>query len=94
MKSINQIFRYNKHLMELQPVSELIEYCRDLEEQVIYNSQVTTNEQTLAEFVRELYASINEVLDSDNKDTDYKESLVNLKRYILEMNKEYGLNLI
>lgn len=31
MKSINQIFRGNEHLMDLAPVEELIEYTKELE---------------------------------------------------------------
>ena len=31
MKSINQIFRGNEHLMDLSPVEELIEYTKELE---------------------------------------------------------------
>ena len=34
MKSISQIFRDNEHLMDLSPVEELIDYCRDLEGEV------------------------------------------------------------
>jgi len=40
MKSINQIFRDNEHLMDLGPVEELIEYCRELEDEVVENNQV------------------------------------------------------
>ena len=35
MKSISQIFKGNEHLMDLQPVEELIEYTQDLEGQVM-----------------------------------------------------------
>ena len=35
MKSINQIFKGNKHLMDLDPVQELIEYTQELEGQVL-----------------------------------------------------------
>ena len=35
MKSISQIFKGNEHLMDLQPVEELIEYTQELEGQVL-----------------------------------------------------------
>ena len=35
MKSINQIFTNNKQLMDEPEVQELIEYCRELEEETI-----------------------------------------------------------
>ena len=35
MKNITQIFQGNEHLMDLGPIEELIDYCRDLEGQVL-----------------------------------------------------------
>ena len=35
MRSITQIFEGNEHLMDLGPIEELIDYCRDLEGQVL-----------------------------------------------------------
>ncbi len=35
MKNINQIFKGNEHLMDLNPVEELIEYTQELEGQVL-----------------------------------------------------------
>jgi len=35
MKSISQIFKGNKHLMDLAPIQELVEYTQELEGQVL-----------------------------------------------------------
>ena len=39
MKSINQIFKNNKSLMYEPEVVELIEYCQELEGEIIENKQ-------------------------------------------------------
>ena len=39
MKSINQIFKNNPDLMESPEVRELIDYCRELEGDIMENTQ-------------------------------------------------------
>ena len=47
MKSINQIFKDNKSLMDEPEVQKLIDYCLELEENVVVVSKKGVNKKTL-----------------------------------------------
>jgi hypothetical protein len=54
MKSINQIFKDNEHLMDLEPVEELIEYCKELEDKVIDRFDKIDQTVMLKQLIREI----------------------------------------
>jgi len=63
MKSINQIFASNPELREAPEVKELIEYCQELEGQVIESTQASqfSFEDKLASLVRDIFTSIKDI---------------------------------
>ena len=103
MKNITQIFQGNEHLMDLKPVEELIDYCRELEGQVIERKiqDEYDKEKHYAQMFKEIYQSCNDTLKDDEiaerfKETprvDFKETIFNLKNYMLEMCRLYKLDL-
>jgi HPt (histidine-containing phosphotransfer) domain-containing protein len=98
MKSINQIFKKNPELLDNEEVSELVEYCRELETEIIENKQLSTFsfEDKLAELVRDLNISINQLLKDDadairfmeTERVNYEEAILNLKKYITNFSIE------
>ncbi len=91
MKSISQIFRNNEHLMDLDPVEELIDYCRELEDIVVENNQIVDKTVVLKQLISEISKSCHDLIEEDKKGerwvndferVDFKESIVNLKEYI------------
>jgi len=91
MKSINQIFKGNEHLMDLNTVEELIDYCMELEDKVVENNQVNDQTAILKQLISEISKSCNDLLEEDEKGerwgndferVDFKESIINLKNYI------------
>ena len=95
MKSIYQIFQGNEHLMDLHPVEELIDYCQELEGEVM-ERRIEDNydkEHVLKSMLKDIQTSINETLAEDEESirfneiprVDFKESIKNLKRFISEM---------
>ena len=103
MKSINQIFKKNPELLDNEEVNELVEYCRELETEIIENNQssVFSFEDKLAELVRDLNISINQLLKDDadairfmeTPRVDYEDSMKNLKEYIEEFAKDNNFRL-
>ncbi len=104
MKSISQIFKGNKHLMDLDPVQELIEYTQELEGQVL-EKKVEDNydkEHMLKSMLQDILISCRDMEDTNQLADRYPgmyeksdaESLVkNLKTYILDMNYKNNLGL-
>ena len=102
MKNITQIFQGNEHLMDLEPVEELIDYCRELEGQVMERKiqDEYGKEKHYAQMFKEIYQSCNDTLKDDEiaerfKETprvDFKETISNLKNYMLEMCRLYKLD--
>lgn len=90
MKSTKQIFKNNKELLSNDSVIELIDYCHELEDEVISNNQKYSFENKLTELIREIYSSINEIVKEDNeskrfgeiKKINYEETIINLKEYL------------
>ena len=93
MRSINQIFKGNEHLMDLEPVDSLINYCRELEDEVVENKQKSDQTIILKQLISEINKSCFELLEDDKKSErwsndfekiDFKESIVNLREYIIK----------
>ena len=104
MKNINQIFKGNEHLMDLNPVEELIEYTQELEGQVLERKIEDTydKEHMLKIMLSDILSSCreyeeNKILEDRYPDLYEKvdaDSLVkNLKDYILNMNFMNNLGL-
>lgn len=93
MKSIKQIFKGNEHLMDLEPVESLIEYCMELEDEVVENKQKNDQTIILKQLISEINKSCFELLEEDKKSErwsnefekiDFKESIINLRSYIIK----------
>jgi len=97
MKTINQIFENDKHIFNNPAVQELIDYCYELEDQVIENKQSldVSFETKLTGLINEIYDSIKQVLDDDKEadrfkeidNIDFKEAMINLKKYLDEFSR-------
>jgi len=95
MKSIHQIFKGNEHLMDLAPVEELIEYCQELEGDVMERkiNDKYDKEHVLKGMLKDIRTSINDTLEEDEESirfneiprVDFKEAVKNLKKFISEM---------
>ena len=104
MKSISQIFKGNEHLMDLQPVEELIEYTQELEGEVM-ERKVEDNydkEHMLKSMLSDILSSCREYEENKILEERYPElyekvdadSLVkNLMDYIISMNDKNNLRL-
>jgi hypothetical protein len=102
MRSINQIFKGNEHLMDLEPVDSLINYCRELEDEVVENKQKSDQTIILKQLISEINKSCFELLEDDKKSErwsndfekiDFKESIVNLREYIIKYCLDNKINL-
>ena len=104
MKSINQIFKGNEHLMDLSPIEELIEYTQELEGQV-FEKNIEDNydkEHMLKSMLQDILHSCRDMEETNQLAERYPgmyeksdaESLVrNLKTYILDMNYKNNLGI-
>jgi len=77
--------------MDLGPVEELIEYCRELEDEVVENNQIIDQTVILKQLISEISKSCVDLLKEDEKSerwpndfekVDFKEAIINLKKYI------------
>mgnify|MGYP000090070317 FL=1 len=103
MKNINQLFRSNTKLMDEPEVQELIDYCRELEGKVLERNidDKYDKEQFYVQAFKDIYESIEQTLKDEEeairfKETqqvDFKECILNLKKYMLVINRLYGLEL-
>ncbi len=104
MKSITQIFQGNEHLMDLGPIEELIDYCRDLEGQVLERKVNDTynKEHMLKTMLSDILSSCREYEENKILQDRYPElyqkidadDLVkNLMEYIISMNAKNDLRL-
>ena len=102
MRSINQIFKGNEHLMDLEPVDSLIDYCKDLEDEVVENKQKSDQTIILKQLISEISKSCFELLEDDKKSErwsydfekiDFKESIINLREYIIKYCLDNKINL-
>lgn len=96
MKSINNIFKDNKDLMYNKSVKELIDYCHDLEDEIIDYEQDKKDsfEIKLKILVNEIYQGIKDTLKEDedrsSDEVNFKESLINLKKYLDNFSRKNG----
>lgn len=102
MKSISQIFAGNEHLMDLEPVETLIDYCRELEDKVVENNLIENKEHIYRSIVQDILVSCREFKENKILEERYpelykkidSETLIqNLFDYILDMNRINKLNL-
>jgi hypothetical protein len=103
MKSVNQIFKNNTHLMDEPEVIELIEYCQELEGEVLEKKIEDTysKEEIYLQILKEIYDSCDKTLTDDQlserfKETprvDFKEAVINLKKYMGAVSQMYGFML-
>ena len=104
MKNINQIFKNNTHLMDEPEVIELIEYCQELEGEVIEKKIDNTynKDHMLKTMLSDILSSCREYEENKILKDRYPElyneldanSLVkNLMDYIITMNNKNNLRL-
>jgi signal recognition particle GTPase len=104
MKNIRQIFKGNEHLTGFGPVEELIEYCQELEGQVLERKveDVYDKEHMLKSMLQDILTSCRDMEETNQLAERYPgmyeksdaESLVkNLKTYILDMNYKNKLGI-
>lgn len=104
MKNVNQIFKGNEHLMDLRPVEELIDYCQNLEGQVLERKveDVYDKEHILKSMLSDILHSCREYQENKileerypnlYKKIDADTLINNLKDYILNMNRVSKLDL-
>ena len=103
MKNISQIFKGNEHLMDLAPVEELIDYCVELEGQVVEKKidDTYSKEEIYLQMLKEIYDSCDKTLTDDElaerfKETprvDFKQAVINLKKYMGAVAQMYGFML-
>jgi len=89
--------------MDISEVSELIDYCRELEGKLLERKikDEHSKEQHYVQVFKDIYQSCNNTLKDDElserfKETprvDFKETITNLKKYMLEMCRLYKLDL-
>jgi len=75
MKSIGQIFRSNRQLMDEPEVQELIEYCRELEGQVM-DRKIDDNydkEHVLRSMLKDIRTGIDDTLNEDEESIRFNE---------------------
>ena len=103
MKNINQIFKNNTHLMDEPEVIELIEYCQELEGEVLEKKIEDTysKEEIYLQILKEIYDSCDKTLTDDQLSerfkeiprVDFKEAVINLKKYMGAVSQMYGFML-
>ena len=93
MKNIKSIFKNNTHLMDEPEVQELIDYCDELESQLIdvKQSEQFSKEDIFKEMIREILVGCDEILEA--QDIDHKKMIENLKFYIKTNCEEYNIRL-
>jgi len=104
MKNISQIFKNNKHLVDLDPVKELIEYTIELEGQVLEKKIEDTydKEHMLKTMLSDILSSCREYEENKilqdrypelYKKIDADDLVNNLMNYIISMNNKNDLRL-
>ena len=93
----------NKHLMDHTEVQELIDYCVELEGQVVEKKidDTYSKEEIYLQMLKEIYDSCDKTLTDDElserfKETprvDFKQSIINLKKYMGAVAQMYGFML-
>ncbi|SFE54141.1 hypothetical protein [Flavobacterium xueshanense] len=93
MKSIREIFKNNPSLLNEPEVTQLLEYCEQLQDEIVeFKFQKTTNKELamldmLKEVIKGCDAIEKEQAEHERFGYDapnYQETISNLKRYILK----------
>ncbi len=103
MKSIGQIFRNNRDLLDNPEVQELIEYAQELEG-LVMDKKIEDNydkEHVLMSMLRDIVKGIDDTIKDDEESirfneiprVDYEQSVKNLRDYIRNMCFENRINL-
>jgi hypothetical protein len=104
MKSISQIFRNNRDLLDEPEVQELVDYTRELEEMVLQRKIEDSydKEHMLKTMLSDILTSCRDMEETNKMSERYPdmyeksdaESLVkNLKNYIMDMNYKNNLRI-
>jgi hypothetical protein len=103
MKNINQILKTNKTLMDHPEFQELIDFCVELEGQVLEKKidDTYSKEEIYLQILKDIYDScINTLTDEELAQrfeelpkTDFKQSVINLKKYMEAVSELYGIRL-
>lgn len=97
MKSIREIFKNNPSLLDEPEVTKLLEYCEELQDEIVeFKFQKTDNKELamldmLKEVIKGCNAIEKEQIEHDRfgyEAPDYQETISNLKRYIYGRCKE------
>ena len=101
--SLKGFFKTNPDLLNEPEVQDLIEAYRDLEGELIECNQTKdyNKEIILLNMIRDIYSSCNDIIKqegdinrfNESEPIDYKESIINLKKYISSLARDYKINL-
>lgn len=93
MKSIREIFKNNPSLIDEPEVAQLIEYCEQLQDEIVEFKYQKTNNKELAmlDMIKEVVKGCNAIEKEQMEHErfgfeapDYPSTISNLKRYILK----------
>lgn len=99
MKKISQIFKTNKSLMDEPEVNELIDYCNDLESELLdlrYDLR-NSKEEAFRSILSDIDISLKEIIRLEknpsrfDKEIDYKSLISNLNNYIEDSKRIYNV---
>jgi hypothetical protein len=104
MKSITQIFQNKTNLLDEPEVDELIEYTKELEDELVDLKQrkLESKEVELLIFIKQLVDGIDDEFNTDKENrrwpdlgdpVDFKESMGNLRDNISKWLKDYEIKL-
>lgn len=101
MRSINQIFRSNPHLLKEPEVEELVQYVLDLETRVMEHATNTqySREVDLEETILDILTSCTQILKEEEESQrfrevpppDFREAIISLKGYIIDQCEYYKI---
>ncbi len=93
MKSTREIFKNSAHLLDEPEVAKLLEYCEQLQDEVVEFKFAKTNNKEFAmlDMLKEVIKGCNAIQKEQAEHErfgyeapDYHETISNLKRYILK----------
>jgi uncharacterized tellurite resistance protein B-like protein len=91
MRSVREIFRNKKYLLEEPEVEKLIDYCEELQDEIVEFKYQKTNNKELAmlDMLKEVIKGCNEIEKEQMEHErfgyeapDYQSTISNLKNYI------------
>jgi hypothetical protein len=97
LKSIREIFKNKEYLLDEPEVEKLLDYCEQLEDQIVdFKFEKNNNKELIMlDMIREVLKGCNatqkEQLEHDRfgfQAPNYQETIANLKSYILERCKD------